>query len=85
MLRERLHSQLPVHLRDVPERRSAELHTALDHARAVVTHDPLRRVLRESLGTVRGRVLQRHFVETLADLRVRCVENAVERPEMRDV
>lgn len=85
MLRERLHRQLPVHLRDIPERRSAELHAALDHARAVVTHDPLGRIIRECLRTVRGRVLQCDFIESLANLGVGGVRDTVERSEVRDV
>ena len=85
MPRERLSRQLPVHLTRRPEHRPAELHPALDNARAVVAHRPLQRLGRVRL---RGRRLgcdERELVEAQADLGVRAVGEVVQLAEVLDV
>ena len=85
VLHERLRSSLMIDLARAAEYRPAELHAALDDARAVVAHDPPERVVCERLGALRLRVEQRDLVEAQADLGVGGVGEVVELAEELDV
>ena len=78
----RLHA---LHLRRRAEHGPAELHAALDDARAVVADDPAQRVRRERACGLRRGVEQRDLVEAQPDLGVGRRGELVERPEALDV
>lgn len=64
-------SMFRVRLACVPEHGSAELHSALHDARAIVSDDPVRRRARDRLRLGRRRVEQRKLQEAEPQLGVR--------------
>lgn len=78
----RRHSELLVGFACGAEDRPTELHTAFDDTGSVIADDPFEGSRRELLCSVRRRVEECDFVETQADLGVRCVGKVIERAEV---